>query len=1776
MTDMFLAIAHWTLVTSATYGSLKMAGSYFESKGGKYANLAPQVSLETLLTHLLHASSLTTKAQFCTWFLTFVSASYQGKSLEVALELLKELQAIPEDATATKAMEVQAGENAAYDSEAYSWHIQRVYRMKRAPLEDCELYMDDAWYCARHPRPIKPPGYDEYCMHKLDPRSDLEVDVAAECKSFMAKHPKGSFTLPAGYGMECQASWDEVRDTFGVGIDCFKAVRYAPLYKHARRLIAAMVAGTFLNDRIATDYKWFHKRLFADVDAKHGLDCVDLFDEVLDLTKAVFDTATHCIQGNSLRPLLGRGREAYAMDVEHAYLSSHHEYYMIGSLESVTEASGALCTNEAYVGRVEAHLISLKRHHAGSRDAERVVLTRRLTEAMKWDAEVKDSLSRASLRMEPFGVLIYGPTAQGKTTKGMQIMSHLLQGNGYPHGEKSVAQVDSSAKYMDCVYNSTMGIFMDDVANTQPQFQLMDQLALFIQTKNTSNVPVNKAGVEEKGKVFHNSKIVVVSTNTKDLNSKITSNEPSAIMRRFDLALRMRVKTDYSYTMDHSTTVGLHGKETLPMLDPSKMHDGVYTRAQLFDVMKWVPDARTQANPTDTGDWHVVRHNGRVMKDLEYDEMMLYAQERSAAHFANQRRMLAAFREDTKLTLCPHGAVPAPMCGLCLGLPPPVPIMDTDLQLESRIDNNLHVQAGDFITSLYFPEADEMQAGGEPISPWTASPDIWAVPPPTPPAPPEMKLPWWVMCRLKCAAWWHTATVAPEAPDVPKVIGWIKACSHGQFDLEKLAFTHFDGVMMVLLSVAPCAATVCSSFLALVGFGWFMTSFAWFSVFAYTGITLSRNARGWVAARVAGATFEELKKRSLDMAKASFTVLATFIGVLAVMQGLRKAANYVLSSDDKPVSPVSRETPPLCTVKKVDLNVQGGTLSTPGAAVAKPDPVFKKNSWEGRDVALWYRTEGSVRNMTEEQIYSKAEKQMYVMTIVYVNGATVASNCIIVATNYLLAPVHNFVRPDGSWSDIKDVKLQSTTESRGPVFHVKVSPRQMYRLPGDAMLVQINAGGTMPDLMDLFVDELPVGPFPAVELYRSAEDCNVKRQRYVASPELVTCATHNMVYKGVSYVREQPTFKGLCGAAVMTAARFPAIVGFHTMGNGVQGVGCCILKSDIQLGIAELRGTAILSGPVVTQNTTDLFVPMGMENAAVLGDLSSRSVMREVIPGTEFLPVGTLLNYKQVRPTSRLDVSPLSAIVEEECGEVRAHEPPRTIGKATVEVLKLHEMHGRRTLNPEDMRLALEDQYQELRAAVISLNFQEYLRPLTIDEATSGVADCHSVKAINRSTAAGFPYVGNKMPFVLPNPRDGLPDAFELTPETKEEVERVLDKMGRLERCNFVFKASHKDEPVKLGKMKTRVFEGSPLVLTIVTRMLFLPLIRLFLLARLMTGSSVGIDATSMEWHALYKHMQEFNGERAVIGDWVHFDTSQAYLEMMAIFGIWIRVCVEFGCYAEEEINAMWVIAEETSRHFALMRGDIGVTEGTTPSGGVLTVYVNNGIGEVRLKGGFYSLAREAGPQEHVPLWDHTSLKVSTGGLPVVVNGRAGLEPLLPNLHGLFADYVRGAYYGDDFMQAARESVLGWYNQKTLYTYFEKEGLQLTDASKKAFEHETTLWSEVTFLKRGFRYDEDTGCYMAPLEISSIYKSLHVWPTKLVWSKEVHAAQILSGCFRELLQHGREAYNSRMPPLLRAAERFQCVPYLQAPVLDYDTMIGVWFGRELGRVGAILAVPPSE
>jgi hypothetical protein len=105
------------------------------------------------------------------------------------------------------------------------------------------------------------------------------------------------------------------------------------------------------------------------------------------------------------------------------------------------------------------------------------------------------------------------------------------------------------------------------------------------------------------------------------------------------------------------------------------------------------------------------------------------------------------------------------------------------------------------------------------------------------------------------------------------------------------------------------------------------------------------------------------------------------------------------------------------------------------------------------------------------------------------------------------------------------------------------------------------------------------------------------------------------------------------------------------------------------------------------------------------------------------------------------------------------------------------------------------------------------------------------------------------------------------------------------------------------------------------------------------------------------------------------------------------------------------------------------------------------------------------------------------------------------------------------------------YNQCVLKEKFAECGIVYTDESKSDTMVPYRTLQDVTFLKRSFRFSDETGSYVAPLALDSIREMVN-------WSKKGAdyyniAITNVDTALHELSLHGEETYNELSVVLLR-------------------------------------------
>lgn len=367
------------------------------------------------------------------------------------------------------------------------------------------------------------------------------------------------------------------------------------------------------------------------------------------------------------------------------------------------------------------------------------------------------------------------------------------------------------------------------------------------------------------------------------------------------------------------------------------------------------------------------------------------------------------------------------------------------------------------------------------------------------------------------------------------------------------------------------------------------------------------------------------------------------------------------------------------------------------------------------------------------------------------------------------------------------------------------------------------------------------------------------------------------------------------------------------------------------------------------------------------------------------------------------------------------------------------------------------------------------------------------VDKMNRATSAGFPWSRSKKFFShILDPTDEYPHAIEFTKEIMDRARDCENRYKRGERYKPVFSACFKDEAVsfsKIARKKTRVFCGAPLDYSLVVRKYLLSFIRVMQRNRYVFEAGPGTICQSQEWEDIYGYLTQHGTDRIVAGDYANFDKNMPASVILAAFQVIVNVLKAAGC-STEHITVVQCIAEDTAFPMINYFGELIEPYGTNPSGHPLTVIIN-------------SLAN--------------SLYM-----------RYAYERLHPHhdLCGFRANVALFTYGDDNIMGVSHKAP--FFNHTWIQSVMRDIGIEYTMADKDSESVPYISIHEASFLKREFRYDEEIGHIVCPLDHASIEKSLLIGvPSKSI-TKEHHALAVLASALQEYFWYGRDVYEERL------------------------------------------------
>jgi hypothetical protein len=373
----------------------------------------------------------------------------------------------------------------------------------------------------------------------------------------------------------------------------------------------------------------------------------------------------------------------------------------------------------------------------------------------------------------------------------------------------------------------------------------------------------------------------------------------------------------------------------------------------------------------------------------------------------------------------------------------------------------------------------------------------------------------------------------------------------------------------------------------------------------------------------------------------------------------------------------------------------------------------------------------------------------------------------------------------------------------------------------------------------------------------------------------------------------------------------------------------------------------------------------------------------------------------------------------------------------------------------------------------------------TFEQAVAGIEGRPYVNRIARSTSAGYPYnlyVDKPGKWDIFGEESDFDFNTKLAIQLRKDVEEKEQMLLRGERPLFFYADCLKDELrsiEKVAKRDTRMFTSSPLSYTILLKKYFGSFTEFYLEKRVLNGAAIGINPISLEWNQMAKMLLS-KGNNIIAGDFSKFDATQYSMilqEILEIINSW---------YDDQFSEVRRLLWHEIWNSHHINSGVWFEWDHSNPSGNGLTTPINSMYVNIVLRmawvacmgGTIYALAR-------------------------------------------FAALVILLSYGDDNLLSVADEAIEFFNYRTIQNALRSFGLEYTDENKSKVLPICKRLEDVTFLKRGFKWNGKR--WLAPLDWDTV-RQMTYWYRH---GPNVHQRIVDNMCnsLSEATLHGKERFN---------------------------------------------------
>jgi len=1421
------------------------------------------------------------------------------------------------------------------------------------------------------------------------------------------------------------------------------------------------------------------------------------------------------------------------------------------------------------------------------------------------EAMISQQIKQACVKEKPFAVLIAGPSGIGKSYMMTYLYKTICAANKIKCDVDSVVTLNDCDQY-DTEYKPHHNVvIMDDVANAKAEtYKTTTPVQKIIKIINNVPMACVKAAAEEKGQVYYNPKVVMVTTNKLNLMAEQFSNEPVSILRRFDAILEVKLKPECA------------DKET-GLLDPDEISPSRMANAWDIKLSRVVP-VRAETGPDKIS--HVSAKNQEKMTYLDAVEAI---KRRSVAHFIREKRIVEETKAMVNGERCEHAHAKeiCPMCKrkadrllkkkkqmngtgrtqLCQTVNSDSDSDDSTVDPKSRFDSDSDSDSDDDEDKSYFEEevseelpmyrykiVDKDNGIVQIISEDNTTRSYYAFPRSAKAILSDVEkealiASYFERYKEGTLADKKRQTSKDMINDLEPEMGLMSRFFSKPGDSERKDVASADEADAPVLPPHYCIDSDQIEFRDGV---WFYrhSSGELERLVGKDSLEVKASEPEW-AKDDAG---NKLVSSKPNLIKKAGGAMYNFLANCVQMQGARKA---LLGKTMEIQAEEEAAKMPLMKLhkKRITSNLllvlagAGLTYATYKTIVSlykrytdttmlamlwnTVDPEFSTTDGEMPTpltaidgtfqlvpVVKHEPTECAATTSFDDFI-SLLDTHQGILHITYVDKAgetrTGFSNAYPLRENFWLVPNHMFdeVERYVSYTLRKGLGTELSRTSTGPLSASLIHPMPEC----DAAIVCLAAAGSVKPMLEYISKKSPSSMRGIKYTKRRLASKNLMKMTSIAVSNMLTnVSTTKQAYTGYLYSLNVESLPGDCMSPIVYEGT-ASVIAFHLSGRKTSagnfiGAGAVIEYDSLVNALdvfsafqKELSGIHAHSGSSFPSDT------YGRPDS-ILGKLPLRHVLNEV-PVSQDVAIDYLGCHGRGSVSFKTQIKcydNAERIAELFPGFPQKHFPPtgpfmrsegiktHDIWKRDLALIGSNDVH----FDPDVMLLATLDMRTSYSRAFdrISKALVAQTSPYSIDATINGSDGVAGLSRLDLTTSAGWHWSKAKTHLVEvlePTPQNAYRVRF--VPEVMDEWERLRSTLLAGRRINTIFRATVKDEPLKLGKGKMRIFAACDVAFSLLVRQYFCPLVRLFYEHWMDFEMAVGINAYGPEWDQMCESLYQFNDRTFIAGDYSNYDKTMPGELILLAFDQMIRLARLTGNYSDDHIQIMRGIACEIANPVYEYDGAFIRTGGSNPSGNPLTVIINCIANSILNRYVFKSLYPDWDFQAHVTLFTYGDDDAKT-----------------------VADNAT------DFTYASFQAVLATCGMKwtdnskdpcEVRRHYDMMHLDYEDTFEED-DPSLPVEDRIGFLKRGFRYHKELKRVVAPLERASMSKMLYVYRSKTQSKNQqmiVHI-QSLQTFLRECFLHGRAMYDgARLAILQLTGERDY--PVCSDDFPDYDVCL---------------------